>query len=291
MTQHNKDLPSRSTTVFLHIPKTAGTTLYTIMDRQFELRQTVTINGERDHLNKLKEIKDSPAKARKKIELIKGHTYIGWHEILPQKVTYFTLLRNPIDRFISHYYYIKNLPTHPLYTLINEKNISLTDYAFMQGEDNGQTRFLATAIDNGEIEYRSEECSTEILDKAKENLQKYCAVVGIVEDFDKTLLLLKKKFGWSNIFYVVKNKNKSRRSKREISKETLKIIEKQHEYDLELYDYSKDLFARLIAEQDEDFAKDLHNFQNLNSSMYGKFSTFTATSAVKFQKLLFPKHK
>lgn len=276
----------QSTTVFLHIPKTAGTTLYTIMDRQFSLKRTITVYGELDHLEKVKQAKALSSDLKNKIELVKGHTYLGWDKFLPQKVNYFSLLRNPINRFISHYYYIKNLPTHPLYNFIRDNDISLADFALIKGEDNGQTRFLATIIDDGKIEYKDRECSSEILQKAKENIQKYSITLGIVEEFDKSLLLLKKKFAWNNIFYIVKNKNKSRLSAREIPEQTYKLIEKQHQFDLELYEHSKKVFAQSIAEQNCDFEKDLHDFQSLNDSVYGKFSTFTATSVVKFQKLL-----
>ena len=107
--------------------------------------------------------------------------------------------------------------------------------------DNDQTRLLAGKYGAP----NSETCSyDELLSIAKENLAKYFAVVGITEEFDRSLILMKRILGWRNPFYMRRNVTRARPRKREISQETLRAIEANNKLDLELYRYAKKLFSR-----------------------------------------------
>ncbi len=88
--------------IFLHIPKTAGSSLNSIIRRQYkssEFFHVNSINNEKEMISKLIEIKDSK-------KIIFGHHSFGLHKYLDINTKYITLLRNPIDRIISIYYYI-----------------------------------------------------------------------------------------------------------------------------------------------------------------------------------------
>jgi hypothetical protein len=39
----------------------------------------------------------------------------GLHEILPQAATYITILRDPVDRVMSAFYFVRTYKLHPLY--------------------------------------------------------------------------------------------------------------------------------------------------------------------------------
>ena len=129
-----------------------------------------------------------------------------------------------------------------------------------------------------------------MLEQAKRNLRENFAVVGIVEEFDKTLLLLKKTFGWKNIFYKVKNKNKQRPSNSAVSQETLSLIEEKNKLDLELYQYATEIFQSLVKNQGNSLEKEVQDFQNINDSSFGQFSAFMSSSASKVQKILLSKN-
>jgi hypothetical protein len=58
--------------------------------------------------------------------------------------------------------------------------------------DNGQTRLIAGIDDK--IPFGK--CTREILDLAIKNIEEYFAVVGILDKFNETILLLKKVFNW-----------------------------------------------------------------------------------------------
>ena len=47
--------------------------------------------------------------------MFKGHMLFGLHAILPQPATYITVVREPVDRVISSFYFMRNYKLHPLY--------------------------------------------------------------------------------------------------------------------------------------------------------------------------------
>ena len=187
---------------------------------------------------------------------------------------------------ISNYYYLLKQPNHQFYQSLIEQQTTLKEFASWPGEDNYQTRCLAKTIGETDLDISEGECTREMLDQAKRNLSRNVAVVGIVEEFDKTLLLLKRTFGWNNIFYKVKNKNKQRLSKNRIDRETLNTIEAKNKLDLELYQYGTEIFQSLVKNQGNSFVKEIKSFQNTNCSLFGQFSFFMSSSANKVQKAI-----
>ena len=102
------------TVIFLHVPKTAGTTLNRLIEWEYPLLQIYSVdpvlfNWSYKHLRSL-----SPTRL-KRFRIFKGHMVFGLHEILPQKATYITVLRDPVDRVISAFYFMRNYKLHPLY--------------------------------------------------------------------------------------------------------------------------------------------------------------------------------
>jgi hypothetical protein len=192
--------------------------------------------------------------------------YFGVHESLPQPATYITLLRDPVDRVISHYYMIVRSPADIFYNEVTSRKMSLKDFAesgLVPELENGQTRFLGGA--GPHVPFGK--CTPEILEKAKKNLRDYFSIVGLRERFDETVVLLKKTFGWMNAFYV-KDRPKKRLLKEAISRETLSVIEKYNQLDLELYAFAKERFEELIQLQGPAFEKELRDYRSLNK-IYG----------------------
>ncbi len=289
------------TIVFLHIPKTAGTTLHLIIERQYNSRKIVTIHTPVENAAQISRIQKLTPTQQQQVRVIKGHTFWGWHQLLPQSYVYFTLLRNPVERFISNYYFLLKKEGHPLGQKLLEEKVTIKDFVnwtgednyqtikdFVNwtGEDNYQTRFLAKNIGEGNLDIKGSECTRETLERAKRNLRENFAVVGTVEEFDKTLLLLKKTFGWKNIFYKVKNKNKQRPSNNLISQKTLKLIKEKNKLDLELYNYATETLQTMIKNQGDSFKEEVQNFQKINDSSFGQFSALMSSSASKLQKII-----
>jgi hypothetical protein len=272
-----------SVVIFLHIGKTAGTTMRHILRRQFPpSRIMVTrnreIRGEAPDPTRLpredtlRYFAGLPEAERARPSLIMAHTVFGIHEYIPHPCTYFTLLRHPVALTLSQYAYISRNPGHRLY------EAATTTYPTLEGfiasgvalqTDNSQTRAIS-----GDTTTPFGGCTTEMLETAKANIAGRFAVVGLTERFDETLLLLRRAFDWRNMFYARANVTPQRK-KASLPADTRRAIEEQNRFDLELYEWAAQRFDEQIAKIPT-FAEDLERFRRRNR-LYGPWDRLTYT--------------
>ena len=113
----------------------------------------------------------------------------GLHARLSRPATYITVLRDPVDRVISAFYFMSNYKLHPNYWKFRREGWQLEDFVRRSPRENVQSKMMAGAN-------YDEPCTAEILEKAKQNLAKYFSVVGLTERFEESLALMKLRFGW-----------------------------------------------------------------------------------------------
>lgn len=267
--------------IFLHIPKTAGSTLQTILKQQYELNEIFYVKNFKPE--PLDELSKMPETQRKKIKIFTGHMYFGLHEFLPQPSTYITIIRNPIERVISHYcHVIRRGCDHHLHQTVTSHNMSIKDYVcsgVTTEINNGQVRLLS-GIPGMNSSYA--ECPDTMLETAKKNLQKHFSIIGLTERFDETLILLQKKVGWRLPFYCKQNVNHKKLRKEEISKDTLDCIVKFNELDMELYEYAQKNFEQTIIQQYPYIHMDLKVFKLLNN-YHSSVNSFSRTLKHKLE--------
>lgn len=236
---------------FVHIEKAAGTTLIHLLRGNFFMRycdvKPFSKASNRvfssDDLKKIKRF--NPA-----LRCIGGHAvkpFSDLRKVFPQ-VRYFTLLRDPIRRYLSQYqYWLERL----------EKKLSFQSFLDVEGSFNLQTKKIA---------------GTDNLDLAKETLSKDFFLVGTVEAFDEFLILFRNKlkpFEFSP-YYEVKNvgNNKSpiKKSLPEIFVKYKDEIIKRNQLDIELYEYVKTvLLPKEKVIYGPNFDDDLNLFKNSNN--------------------------
>jgi hypothetical protein len=227
------------TVIFLHLPKTAGTTLHTIINRQYS-REAIHSFGP-DAVAAVAALQTMPEAERAKIRLLQGHMPFGLHTYLLQPTAYFTMLRDPVDRVMSEYYYARNIPAHYLYPFIVEQNLSLPQAIEARVHvmlNDAQTRLLSGVW--GEVPFG--EMTADHLEQAKRNLAQ-CTVVGLTERFDESLLLLQRAFGWQDIHYQRANVTQGRPPKENLAPADLAIIRQAQPLDRALHEYAQQLFA------------------------------------------------
>lgn len=225
--------------IFLHIPKTGGMTLSAIVARQFPHAAVYQINGplgtSREALYSLSE------EQRRQIQCLSGHVPFGLHVCLPHPAIYVTLLRNPVERILSIYYYARRRPEWGLHKQILDNQWSLYDFVVSEVAmefHNQQTRMLSGADEPDN--------TPDALEKAKKNLAEHFALAGLTERFDESVLLCRKLFGWRNVFYYKKNVNRHRPQRGEIPRTTIAMIEEKNALDLALYGIVRQRFDELI---------------------------------------------
>lgn len=250
------------TVIFLHIPKTAGTTLIKVLDRHYPAHRVYSLGL--DAHAAVKAFKMLPLAERQQIRLLRGHMPFGLHSDLPQPSTYVTVLRDPIERVISEYYFILRTPQHYLYDVVVKNKMSLkalleSEVALMMND--GQTRLLSGVW--GEIGFG--DCSAADLALAKQNLSQHFSVVGLTERFDETLLLLKRTLGWRrSIFYRRQNVDANRPNRHALDAGTLALVAEVNRHDLALYAHAQTLFTAQLEGQSRLFPLQVKLFQWTN---------------------------
>lgn len=250
--------------IFLHIPKTAGTTLLHILDRQYAPETIHSFGG--DAHASVAQFRAMESESRAKIRLLRGHMAYGLHQCLPDPVVYFTILRNPAARVISYYNYILRTPAHYLYEEVTSKNMSLHD--LMESRlplmmNDGQVRLISGVW--GEPGFG--EVTPAMLETAKKNLADSFVVVGLTEQFDKTLCLLKENLNWQqDITYERLNVSPQGAKKDQISAATVDLVQRANQQDIALYAYAQDLFAEQCAQRGALFDIRVRRFQFANKS-------------------------
>jgi hypothetical protein len=174
------------------------------------------------------------------------------------------MLRDPIDRVTSLYYY-QLRPQHKYYI---SPGISLVEYlneGIALSSDNGMTRFIA-GKDRDDVAYGK--CSPEMLEEAKENLNRHFLAIGLTERFDESIILFKRLLGWEKMpFYHLININKQKPKQRQLTDSELSCIKKYNGLDIELYNYAKRLFEEKISQQDSCFHQELKLFIQQNKKI------------------------
>jgi len=241
---YRKNLYNKGTVIFLHIPKTAGSALQSIIQSHYRARETHRLDSKRT-LEAMADFKAMDDEEKKELKVVCGHMWFGLHEAIPGPSTYITLLRDPVDRVISHYYYVRRMPGHYLYQKVTQEKLSLQEYVEKKLStelNNGQTRLLSGQWDEKKYPFGS--IPRSLLEQAKNNLQQFFLLVGIQEEFETTIKLAGKLLGWQSKAFK-ENVNPKRPSLDAISAETRQVIEYYNSLDIELYNYAREIFAEL----------------------------------------------
>lgn len=224
--------------IFLHLPKAAGSTLNRLIEWEYPLFQMYSIDPvfftwSWAHLQRLSK------KRLGKMRMFKGHMLFGLHAILPQPATYITVVREPVDRVISSFYFMRHYKLHPLYWKFKRENWTLEDFVRRSPRENVQCKVIAGA------EY-AKPCTAEICERAKENLVRYFSVIGLFEHFEESLALMKLRFGWKLQRYSSFNVTRTRPRKADIAQSTLDMIEEKNAFDIALYNCAEIMFQSAV---------------------------------------------
>jgi hypothetical protein len=259
---------SAPTVIFPHLGKTGGATLRRVIPRNFPRSEVLALRNPSSAPNgflstlPIERFAEMPESERRRPRFIMAHMMFGLHEFVPRPSTYITLLRNPVSRVISGYKNALHSPGHRFHEVVVSEGMDLESYlrsGLALEMDNSQMRAIVadTATPYGA-------CSQEMLERAKRTVDERVSVVGIAERFDESLVMLRHVLGWSKLHYVVANVSPHRIPRSAVPPETIRLIEDQNRFDIELYGYAQRKLDRQIAD-DPDFDRDLARFRRGNA--------------------------
>lgn len=243
---------------FLHLPKTAGTTLNSIFEANFGPEAIISAYDEAG----LAAVENLDADALARLKLIQGHIFIrDFSQLLHGPVGFrvLTFLRDPVERLVSEYHFLKTWPEQHLYRPLNDNNVSLREYVtsdeplYRWRGKNLMTHLLA-GIGGG---------PEEKLERAKRHLAGGFVFFGLCERFDESLLMLQQHAGLKNLLYERRNVQKSRPKADDLDAETLDIIREHNQLDLALYAFAQAEFERRVADHGPGFVRQFKAFQRL----------------------------
>lgn len=239
---------------FLHIPKTAGSTIRSILAQNFH--PDARLVG--------KEATKLSEDQLDKVKLISGHFVYGLHEKINRPGSYFTMLRHPVDRFFSEYRYIKDRWQHdpamrnmwmqyPTFEVFSRANLSV-EY-FVKNYPIYMDNIFVRKI-SGQVPERRRVTESD-LESAKRSLRHNIDIFGVSERFDESILLIAKKYKFNCPVYVIKNVG----VKQEISSEVRERIAEEQKFDIELYNWAVHRFNQFAERQGELFKSALIEFE------------------------------
>ena len=241
-----------TTVIFVHVPKTGGVTLRHVLYANYQPH-------ERLHLQKDllpwwqagQRLAELPESERRRIRLMDAcHYPFGFHHLLSQPCTYVTILRDPLERAISNYYYSLSHPENQLHERVRQSKASaglesVGDPA--SGHFHSQVLQLAGVPDRQTFFDRSwpkGPVCEDLVEQAKKNLRNCFSVVGIQERYAETLFLCKHLLGLRHISYEPRNKTADRPSREDLPPDVVRRIEEQTRFERLLYDYAVTLFEQ-----------------------------------------------
>lgn len=231
--------------IFMHIPKTGGTTLLKILEQQYNRNELWYGNN------------NLPSKKEANIlKCITGHFSFGVHSFYSRKFKYFTMVRHPVDRLVSLYFQILSDKEHHFYKDILPLSFEefILNNKFNVLTVNQQVKFFAG---KGYISCHVDDSD---LEQAKKNLE-FFTVVGLTERFNESLFLMKKLHGWNEVFFKKANTRIiSKNTKKSLKPEIKNIILEKNQLDLTLFEYINKRLDDQINELNEYDRQLLKNF-------------------------------
>lgn len=257
--------------VFFHIPKAGGSTLKEIIDRQYSRNTTMWISFQRPDM--VEAFLAKSMEERAKLNCLMGHIPYGFHTELPAQAFLFTMLREPVSRFLSEYRYMLRYDRTGAWRPPGDAMDTLKaflDYRIRTNAMEVQTGMISGFFPGVGAQPPFDPLPEGGLERAKANLRDHFGLVGVTDRFDETMLLLKQRMGWTRgVHYSRRNAAPRKTSASAVDPALLERIREHTRNDAALVDYANELLDKALAGQDDTlFIGELAELKRQNHRIY-----------------------
>jgi hypothetical protein len=242
--------------VFLHIPRTGGTSLISYLDAQFsdveicpahEQFEFEQLHARQPQLN---------------YSFFRGHFGINFQNVLSAKGTWITFLRKPEQRIYSTWMHLRHQPT-PFADWSENTHVKRIQSDLQKAKSSSFAEFCARILDEGRLSFFNQMTvllglgrgwnlspdfrpvpDDEMLENAKRTLDQM-AFVGLNEDFDLSCEALQKILGRPT--EVLPRLNAAKEPSNSGSIADFEQLHELTRFDTELYGYGRKLFSQRIS--------------------------------------------
>ena len=241
--------PDQPLFVFVHTPKTGGTSIATALASSLEPGEfrslgNVYKGGGGLRPRRAARLRDAPPNVLVEgARVLAGHVPYAFTPHLPPGTRYITVLRDPVERALSHYLAVVAVSRPLRRTGGMTADEILGDREMII--DNLQTRMIAGIVD------ASTEIDGATLEQAKRNLEHGFAAFGITERFDESLVLIARALGVRAT--TIPERRMTDRGEADVSDAVRSAVARLNTFDRELYEWAAERFDRTVAQRGVEF--------------------------------------
>jgi hypothetical protein len=248
--------------IFLHLPKTGGRTLLTLLRQKFAGYRMYEIypskfSGNTKLRDSIKEFQQYPVEERSRFRLIAGHMGFGLHHWLTGTYKYFIMFRDPVTRVVSEYHYTRKTRRHYLNRVALKMSLQeFVESGVTTSVDNLYVRLLCTSVAlsrKGESLFSDPDvafgcCTREMFARALIHCRDRHVMLGLTERFEESFGQLQRMYGWSKLAEDYRWSNVGRGYREQPSAAALDAIREHNTLDLELYEIVRRYYHEAIKE-------------------------------------------
>jgi hypothetical protein len=216
---------------FLHIPRTAGSSFRWAAASQYGNEGTGLIHPGYYTEEQVIEKQDH-------LKIITGHFDMSAEFIwgLREKSNLITILREPLHRFLSFYHYGSNMSSYVDHE--NMKTQKLEDLIL----DPNCVYHNGMCYTIGGVDHRGTVNNAYV--KACEHLESLVTIFGFTELYPEMLAIMYRRFNWNGVVVKQAEYVPGGLKPTDLSADLLKILEKNNEADISLYNFALNLYEK-----------------------------------------------